>query len=74
MATKKVFITGASGCIGHYLIEHLIQETDWELYLLIRNPEQLKFERSATDRSSPTIIIRIDKYRHFSCYCLGWCG
>jgi nucleoside-diphosphate-sugar epimerase len=50
MATKKVFITGASGCIGHYLIEHLIQETDWELYLLIRNPEQLKFERSATAR------------------------
>jgi len=35
-------VTGASGCIGHYLSEALIQETDCELYLLVRNPNKLQ--------------------------------
>ncbi len=35
-------MTGASGCIGHYLSEALIQETDCELYLLVRNPNKLQ--------------------------------
>jgi nucleoside-diphosphate-sugar epimerase len=40
---KRIFITGASGCIGHYLTEMLIEKTDHELFLLVRNPERLKF-------------------------------
>jgi len=44
---KKIFITGASGCIGHYLVENLIQDTDHELYLLVRNPEKLGFNYQA---------------------------
>ncbi|MGK7931593.1 MAG: NAD-dependent epimerase/dehydratase family protein [Microcystaceae cyanobacterium] len=40
---KKIFITGASGCIGHYMAESLIQQTNHELYLLVRNPEKLQF-------------------------------
>jgi nucleoside-diphosphate-sugar epimerase len=39
---KRIFMTGASGCIGHYLTENLIKETDYELFLLIRNPDKLK--------------------------------
>lgn len=35
-------MTGASGCIGHYVVEALIQETNHELYLLLRNPDKLK--------------------------------
>ena len=38
----KIFLTGASGCIGHYVVEHLLQQTDHELYLLLRNPAKLK--------------------------------
>jgi nucleoside-diphosphate-sugar epimerase len=38
----RIFITGASGCIGHYLVETLIQNTDHELFLLMRNPAKLK--------------------------------
>lgn len=38
----RIFITGGSGCIGHYLVESLIQETNHELFLLIRNPNKLK--------------------------------
>jgi nucleoside-diphosphate-sugar epimerase len=40
---KKIFITGSSGCIGHYLLENLIENTDHELFLLVRDPDRLKF-------------------------------
>lgn len=41
---KRIFITGASGCIGHYMTEELIQNTNYELYLLVRNPDSLQFD------------------------------
>ncbi|MBR8829796.1 MAG: hypothetical protein N5P05_001249 [Chroococcopsis gigantea SAG 12.99] len=41
---KKIFITGVSGCIGHYVVEELIDRTDHELYLLLRNPDKLQFD------------------------------
>jgi nucleoside-diphosphate-sugar epimerase len=47
MNPKRIFITGASGCIGHYITEALIQETNHELYLLVRNPEKLRFDWEA---------------------------
>jgi nucleoside-diphosphate-sugar epimerase len=44
---KRIFLTGASGCIGHYLAEILIQDTDHELFLLVRNPAKLQFNYQA---------------------------
>lgn len=44
---KRIFITGASGCIGHYMTEALIQNTNHELYLLVRNPDKLRFDYQA---------------------------
>ncbi|HEY9599205.1 MAG TPA: NAD(P)-dependent oxidoreductase [Cyanophyceae cyanobacterium] len=44
MTPKRIFLTGASGCIGHYIAESLIQETEHELYLLVRNPDKLGFD------------------------------
>ena len=41
---KRIFITGASGCIGHYIVENLINQTDHELYLFVRNPDKLQFD------------------------------
>ena len=38
----SVFITGASGCVGHYLVDLL--SPDYELYLLVRNPAKLRFD------------------------------
>ncbi|MFN4195737.1 MAG: NAD-dependent epimerase/dehydratase family protein, partial [Thermosynechococcus sp.] len=38
----RILITGASGCIGQYIAEALIQETDHELFLLVRNPARLQ--------------------------------
>jgi nucleoside-diphosphate-sugar epimerase len=64
MNSKKIFITGASGCIGHYMAETLIQQTNHELYLLVRNPDKLKFDWQA--RSGVNIIKgdmrEVDRY------------
>jgi nucleoside-diphosphate-sugar epimerase len=38
---KNILITGASGCIGHYIVESLLQDTEHYLYLLVRNPDRL---------------------------------
>ncbi len=47
MNRKQIFITGASGCIGHYIVEALIQETQHELFLLVRDPAKLRFDCNA---------------------------
>ena len=44
LSPQRIFVTGASGCIGHYIIESLIEETDHELYLLVRNPDKLMID------------------------------
>ena len=57
-------MTGASGCIGHYMTEALIQNSNHELYLLVRNPHKLQFDY----RDNPRIHIlqgdmsRIEEY------------
>ncbi len=51
---KKVFITGASGCVGHYLIEELLAKTDYDLYLLVRDRRKLQVDLS--DRPNVHII------------------
>ncbi|MDJ0510087.1 MAG: NAD(P)-dependent oxidoreductase [Crocosphaera sp.] len=52
---KRIFITGASGCIGHYMAEALIKETEHELYFLVRNPEKLQFRY----QSRPNVHLMI---------------
>jgi nucleoside-diphosphate-sugar epimerase len=54
MNQKRILVTGASGCIGHYLSETLIQNTNHELYLLVRNPSKLQVDTQA--RSGITIL------------------
>lgn len=43
----RIFITGASGCVGQYLTEALIKETQHELFLLVRDPAKLQFDCNA---------------------------
>ncbi|QQE65117.1 epimerase [Leptolyngbya sp. BL0902] len=35
-------MTGASGCIGHYILELLMQAERYDIYLLLRNPDKLR--------------------------------
>lgn len=43
----RIFLTGASGCVGHYIAETLINETQHELFLLVRNPDKFKIDYQA---------------------------
>ncbi len=47
MNQKRILVTGASGCVGHYISEALIQNTNHELYLLVRNPQKLQVDTQA---------------------------
>ncbi len=47
MNQKRILVTGASGCIGHYISETLIQNTNHELFLLVRNPNKLQVDIQA---------------------------
>ncbi|TVP61861.1 MAG: NAD(P)-dependent oxidoreductase [Nodularia sp. (in: Bacteria)] len=47
MNQKRILVTGASGCVGHYISEALIQNTNHELYLLVRNPQKLQVDIQA---------------------------
>jgi len=44
---RKIFITGAGGCVGHYLFDVLAGDLSNELYLLVRDPAKLKFNPAA---------------------------
>lgn len=54
---KRVLLTGASGCIGHYIAETIITQTDCELYVLVRDPDKLKL---APEVRSRLHIIKAD--------------
>ena len=47
---ESVFITGASGCVGHYLIKQCLLHTDWQIHVLVRVPERLKFSEEEKKR------------------------
>lgn len=46
MDCQRIFITGASGCIGQYVVEALAQHTQHELFLLVRSPDKLRINCS----------------------------
>jgi nucleoside-diphosphate-sugar epimerase len=61
----RIFITGGSGCIGHYIAEELITQTDHELFFLVRNPAKVQFNSQA--RSGIHLLIddleKINQYQ-----------
>lgn len=44
METKNVFITGATGCIGHYVVQELLKVPHYHLHLFVRDPKRLKLD------------------------------
>ncbi|MFN3361228.1 MAG: NAD-dependent epimerase/dehydratase family protein [Pseudanabaenaceae cyanobacterium] len=59
----RLFLTGASGCVGHYLVESLLQSTDLELFLLVRHPQKLLFPPHPRIHILPGKIQDIHNYR-----------
>ncbi|NJL82639.1 MAG: NAD(P)-dependent oxidoreductase [Chloroflexaceae bacterium] len=63
---KRVLIVGATGCIGHYLVEALAREPEYELFLLVRNPEKLcPSVSSPSMHLIPGDLRNINRYRNF---------
>lgn len=54
MESKRIFVTGASGCIGHYIADTLIHQTSHELFFFVRDPQKLRFNYNA--RPGITIV------------------
>ncbi|WP_218081006.1 NAD-dependent epimerase/dehydratase family protein [Anthocerotibacter panamensis] len=42
--TEHVLITGASGCVGHYVAEELAGRPEYQVHLLVRSPAKLKLD------------------------------
>jgi GDPmannose 4,6-dehydratase len=42
MADKKAFITGMAGMVGSHLADHLLENTDWDIYGFVRWNENLE--------------------------------
>lgn len=55
MKKESIFITGASGCVGHYVVDQLKQ--NYQLYLLVRNPAKLRYN---PDRYGNITVIQED--------------
>ncbi|MGF1513846.1 MAG: NAD-dependent epimerase/dehydratase family protein [Elainellaceae cyanobacterium] len=50
----RILITGASGCIGHYIVAALMRQTEHDLFLLVRDPAKLKV--CIEDRPSVQVV------------------
>lgn len=40
MLKKSIFITGSTGCIGHYVLDRFMADVDCDLHLLVRDPNK----------------------------------
>jgi len=47
---KRILVTGASGCVGQYLVEELLAETPHRLVLVVRTPGKLPAEVASSPR------------------------
>ena len=43
---STVLVTGATGCVGHYVTRALVERTDHDLLLLVRDPAKLHLPAS----------------------------
>ncbi|MFH1684050.1 MAG: NAD(P)-dependent oxidoreductase [Candidatus Margulisiibacteriota bacterium] len=43
---SNIFITGVTGCVGHYIFDLLVSNPDYQLFLLVRDPKRLKRDLS----------------------------
>lgn len=63
---KKIFITGISGCVGHYVFDVLKNNPNYQLFLLVRDEKRLRFDPQQF--SNVTIIKgdleRIDRHAY----------
>ena len=61
---KKIFMTGVTGYIGSFLLHHILNNTSWEVYLLVRsekNDEKTLMERVINSLNHFSLKINSDQ-------------
>lgn len=61
---KKIFITGLSGCVGHYLFDELIGDPELEIHCIIRTRQNLRIDPNAY----PNVNFIFDDMRNIANY------
>src|SRR3989338_2712337 len=61
---KNIFITGISGCVGHYIFDQLSRDPDYHLYLLVRDPKRLRFD----PKKFPNVTVIQDELKNAAKY------
>ena len=65
MATKKLLITGANGCVGQYLIDWFLNNSNFSIFLMVRDSNKLSDEIKSNKRIKLLICdIRESKKFH----------
>jgi nucleoside-diphosphate-sugar epimerase len=57
--TARILITGASGCVGQYITERLLADSDAQLLLLLRDPARL----TAVPADHPRVTLLVGDLR-----------
>ena len=55
MTTKNLLITGANGCVGQYLIDWFLNNSNYSIFLMIRDPKTLS--KSIKTNKRITLLI-----------------
>ena len=63
----RILITGASGCVGQYICQWLLQHSDAELLLWLRDPSKL----TAVPADHPRIQLSVS-YTHLTLPTMLW--
>ncbi len=65
MVTKKLLITGANGCVGQYLIDWFLTNSNFSLLLMVRDPDKLS-NSIKTNKRIKLLICDIRESKRFS--------
>lgn len=62
MVMKKILITGGNGFFGHHFVEHILKNTNWDIYII----DRLSYASSGYDRLREINCYDDKRIRHFT--------
>jgi nucleoside-diphosphate-sugar epimerase len=62
--SQKIFVTGVSGCVGHYVFDVISNDPDNLIYLLVRDPGKLRFDPN----DFPNVTVIKDDLKNINKY------
>ena len=59
---KKALVTGGCGFVGHHVIDHILRNTDWDVYCI----DKLSYSSFGLSRLKETNILSNPRFKMFS--------